>query len=167
MLTLVAVLLHPPSALPLCYLLCCSLFILCSGKDLPWSHWCCLHKRQNSIWCKALWWRHHRMFFWGKIRGKKRMMPGWWWDDLPLLPFIQCIILHLIDLNLLLNEIRVLACLMCGEKKTHRDMQTIFPRIYSSNDKQKCGFVWNETSALKLNIPRNKCFDCSKICNLQ
>lgn len=116
MLTLVAVLLHPPSALPLCYLLCCSLFILCSGKDLPWSHWCCLHKRQNSIWCKALWWRHHRMFFWGKIRGKKRMMPGWWWDDLPLLPFIQCIILHLIDLNLLLNEIRVVACLMCGEK---------------------------------------------------
>ena len=85
---------------------------------------------------------------------------------LPLLPFIQCIILHLIDLNLLLNEIRVVACLMCGEK-THRDMQTIFPRIYSSNDKQKCGFVWNETSALKLNIPRNKCFDCSKICNLQ
>ena len=78
MLTLVAVLLHPPILHPsfsLCYLLCCSLFILCSGKDLPWSHWCCLHKRQNSIWCKALW-RHHRMFFWGKIRGKKdgRMM---------------------------------------------------------------------------------------------
>ena len=79
MLTLVAVLLHPPSALPLCYLLCCSLFILCSGKDLPWSHWCCLHKRQNSIWCKALWWRHHRMFFlrentWKKEDDARMMM---------------------------------------------------------------------------------------------
>ena len=78
MLTLVAVLLHPPpSALPLCYLLCCSLFIRCSGKDLPWSHWCCLHKRQNSIWCKALWWRHHRMFFEGKYVEKR----GWCQDD--------------------------------------------------------------------------------------
>ena len=119
MLTLVAVLLHPPILHPsfsLCYLLCCSLFILCSGKDLPWSHWCCLHKRQNSIWwCKALW-RHHRMFFWGKIRGKKRMMrrPA----SLISLSFnaSSCISLISICYWTKSEQCCLLECLVCGKK---------------------------------------------------
>ena len=121
MLTLVAVLLHPPILHPsfsLCYLLCCSLFILCSGKDLPWSHWCCLHKRQNSIWCKAAQASSH--VFWGKIRGKKdgRMMRR----SLPA-PF-HSMHHHASHWSQFAIERKIR---VCGEKKNLCKMQKIFP----------------------------------------
>ena len=80
--------------------------------------------------------KHHRMFFEGKYVEKK--MAGWW-DDPCLLPFIQCIIMHLIDLNLLLNGKSE-----CVAKKKLSKMQTIFPNDlhFAQSKRQKCGFCW-------------------------
>ena len=109
--------------------------VLCSGKDLLWSHWCCLHKRQNSIWCKAAQASSH--VFWGKIRGKKdgRMMRR----SLPA-PF-HSMHHHASHWSQFAIERKIR---VCGEKKNLVKCKRFFPTIciLLNQKRQKCGFCW-------------------------
>ena len=112
--------------------------VLCSGKDLPWSHWCCLHKRQNSIWCKAAQASSH--VFWGKIRGKKdgRMMRR----SLPA-PF-HSMHHHASHWSQFAIERKIR---VCGEKKNLVKCKRFFPTIcilLNQNDKNVV-FAGNES----------------------